>query len=429
MELHSAKLDEAAAELRSGECDPSAYVDELCDRIDETDTDVESFLAEPDRRARLKTESRALTERVDSLERPPLYGIPIGVKDIVHVEGLATKAGGDVPPELFGGPEAAVVESFRNAGALVLGKTVTTEFAMSAPGPTRNPHDLEHTPGGSSSGSAAAVGAGLCPLAIGSQTNGSVIRPAAFCGVVGYKPSLGRIPTEGIVTLSPSADHIGLFTQNVAGMELAASVACRRWREIDPDERPTLGIVDGPYLEQASPAAREALEESVATLEAAGYETCRAVAFEDIEAVNREQKKLTAAEISLSLGSWARDHEESFRPVTLERVREGYDVSAKELLDARDNRLATRQSLADQMDETGIDLWLSPPALGPAPEGIDDTGDPIMNAPWTHAGMPVVTIPSGTVDGLPVGVQVSAPFEADERLFAWAKGIEAALRA
>lgn len=429
MEQHSAKLDEAAAKLRAGEYDPSTYVDELCDRIDGTDTDVESFLAESDRRARLKTECRALTERFDSLERPPLYGVPIGVKDIVHVEGLATKAGGDVPPELFGGSEAAVVESLRSAGALVLGKTVTTEFAMSAPGPTRNPHDLEHTPGGSSSGSAAAVAAGLCPLAIGSQTNGSVIRPAAFCGVVGYKPSLGRIPTDGIVTLSPSADHIGLFAQNVAGMELAASVACRRWREIDPDERPTLGIVDGPYLEQASSTARDVLEESATALEAAGYETRRAVAFEDIDAINRQQKNLTAAEISLSLGSWARDYAESFRPITLDRIREGYDVSAKELVDARDNRFALRRSLADRMDEAGIDLWLSPPALGPAPEGIDDTGDPIMNAPWTHAGVPVVTIPSETIDGLPVGVQVSAPFEADERLLAWAEGIEAALRA
>ncbi len=428
MLLNTERLSQTATELRTGEGDLPTYLDGLCDRIDDVDPDVRALLSETDRRARLMTASGALSERFDPIDRPPLYGVPIGVKDVFHIDGFPTKAGGEVPPELFGGSEAAVVERFRNAGALVVGKTVSTEFAMSAPGPTRNPHDLEHTPGGSSSGSAAAVAAGLCPLAVGTQTNGSVIRPAAFCGVVGYKPSFGRIPTDGLVTLSPSADHVGLFTQTVEGMELAASVACRDWREIDPGERPTLGVVDGPYLEQASPEARETLGERVADLESAGYDTRRETAFDDIDAVNRHQKNLTAAEISLELGSWLKDNEESFRPITTDRVREGYDVTAKELLDARDNRFSLRNSLAHRMAGAGIDLWLSPAALGPAPEGIDDTGDPVMNKPWTHAGVPVVTLPAGSIDGLPFGLQIAAPFMTDERLLAWAGEIEAALK-
>jgi Asp-tRNA(Asn)/Glu-tRNA(Gln) amidotransferase A subunit family amidase len=425
---NSAKLPETVTALRDGETDLSTHVDVLCDRIDEVDPEVEAFLPETDRRARLKTAAGRLRKRFpDPADRPPLYGATVGVKDVFHVEGFPTRAGGSVPPELFGGPEATVVEAFREAGALVAGKTVSTEFAMSAPGPTRNPHDLDHTPGGSSSGSAAAVAAGLCPLAVGTQTNGSVIRPAAFCGVVGYKPSFGRIPTGGLVTLSQSADHVGLFAQDVDGMELAASVACRSWTDATPDGRPTLGVVDGPYFDQASPEARDALDASVASLEAAGYEVTRATAFDDIEAVNRQQTTLTAGEITLNLGSWLKGHEGTFRPITADRIREGYDVTAEELVEARDSRLAVREALAARMDEEGVDLWVSPAAPGPAPEGIDDTGDPVMNKPWTHAGVPVVTLPSGTVDGLPVGTQFAAPYMADERLLAWAESLAAAL--
>jgi len=154
----------------------------------------------------------------------------VGIKDIFHVDGFVTRAGTRVPPERFAGPEAASVALLREAGALIAGKTVTTEFAYFEPGPTRNPHNPAHTPGGSSSGSAAAVAAGLCQLALGTQTIGSVIRPAAFCGVVGFKPSFGRIPTSGLVYFSRTIDHVGLFTQDLDGMELAASVLCRDWQ-------------------------------------------------------------------------------------------------------------------------------------------------------------------------------------------------------
>ena len=160
----------------------------------------------------------------------------------------------------------------RDAGALIAGKTVTTEFAYFEPGPTRNPHNLSHTPGGSSSGSAAAVAAGMVPLALGTQTIGSVIRPAAFCGVVGFKPTLQRIPTAGVLYFSRTLDQIGLFTQDVAGMEAAASVLCEEWEDVrlSEDDIPVLGVADGPYLRQASQEALAAFKQQLQRLEETG---------------------------------------------------------------------------------------------------------------------------------------------------------------
>ena len=166
----------------------------------------------------------------------------MGVKDIIRVDGFPTRAGSRLPPHLFAGPQAACVTALRRAGALVLGKTVTTEFAGFEPGPTANPHRPGHTPGGSSSGSAAAVAAGYCPLALGTQTIGSVIRPAAFCGIVGFKPSLGRIATAGLVDFSPAVDTVGIFTQDLAGMGSVAAVLCGEWRRRTEADKPVLGV-------------------------------------------------------------------------------------------------------------------------------------------------------------------------------------------
>ena len=205
--------------------------DTFCDRIDELDPEIHAFLPEPDRRARL---------RAAGVERPTFL---VAVKDIFRVDGFETRAGSALPAREFEGEEAACVTRLLDAGALVLGKTHTTEFAMLDPGPTRNPRNLAHTPGGSSSGSVAAIAAGMATLAIGSQTTGSVIRPAAYCGVVGFKPSFDRIPTAGMLHCSPSVDHVGLFTADVAAMESAAAVLLDGWRgEVRPGGKPVLGV-------------------------------------------------------------------------------------------------------------------------------------------------------------------------------------------
>ncbi len=426
MLIHPAPLAKTAAALRSGELELTTYIDEICDRIDAVEPQVQALLPEPDRRARLRTEAAALQARFpDPGRRPPLFGVLVGVKDIFRVDGFPTRAGSKFPPEVLAGSETVCVTTLRQAGALILGKTVTTEFAYFEPGPTRNPHNLGHTPGGSSSGSAAAVATGLCPLATGTQTIGSVIRPAAFCGIVGFKPSYGRIPLDGLIIFSESADHIGLFTQDVVGMELTASVVCLNWQPVSTSNqsgrRPVLGVPEGPYLAQASPEALSAFEAQLAQLERAGYTVRTVGMFEDIELINRRHRRMIAAEMAQVHAEWFRQYESLYRPRTAEIIRDGQTVNAGELAAARAGRGVLRDELHARMEQAGIDLWVSPAAPGPAPEGIHATGDPAMNLPWTYAGLPSVTVPAGRAEnGLPLGLQCVASFMADERLLAWA---------
>jgi Asp-tRNA(Asn)/Glu-tRNA(Gln) amidotransferase A subunit family amidase len=421
-------LFDAAVALRTGEATPSASLERLEDRTERVEPRIHALLEEPDRWGRLEREASTLEARFSEPgTRPPLYGVPVGVKDIFHVDGFLTRAGSELPPETLTGSEAASVRALREAGALVLGKTLTTEFAYFEPGPTRNPHDPDHTPGGSSSGSAAAVAAGLCPLALGSQTIGSVVRPAAFCGIVGLKPTYGRIPIEGVLPVAPSVDHVGFFTQDVAGARLGASVLYDHWVSVDSTEKPTLGVPEGPYLEQADDAAREAFREQVSQLEQAGYEVRQVDLLDDIVKINHRHNRLVAAETALSHSEWFAAYEDRYAEATADLIREGHDVGVKELCEARVGRGELRERVEAAMQEENIDCWICPGAPGPAPEGIEDTGDPVMNLPWTHSGMPALSVPAGEIDGLPLGLQCVAGYGDDERLLSWATGIADAL--
>ena len=425
---NTASLAEAAAALRTGRRDSIAYAEELSDRTEEVEPAVHALVAESDRRNRLIATAAALHDRYpEPRDRPPLYGVPVGVKDIFHVDGLPTRAGSDLPIAALTGAEASVVTSLREAGALVLGKTVTTEFAHFEPGPTRNPLNLDHTPGGSSSGSAAAVAAGETPLALGTQTIGSVLRPAAFCGIVGFKPSYGRIPIDGVLPLAKSVDHVGAFTRSVEDMRLAASVLGEGWEAggTKPDLSPVLGVPEGPYLSQVSEAGREQFEAQVDALARASYEVRRVELFEDIETLNERHKRLVAAEAALAHAEWFDEYEDQYAETTADLIRRGREISVDELANARLSRRLLRTTLTETMAAEGVDVWLSPSAPGPAPEGIDSTGDPVMNLPWTHAGVPAVSLPGGSVDSLPVGLQCAGAFGDDECLLAWTEQIEA----
>jgi Asp-tRNA(Asn)/Glu-tRNA(Gln) amidotransferase A subunit family amidase len=427
--IAEAPLADVAASLRGGEREIAEVLATCYERIDSHEPDVRALLPEPRRRDRLDAEAATMAERYpDPEDRPPLYGVPVGVKDIFHVDGLPTRAGSDLPPGKLAGPQSAAVSKLREAGALVLGKTVTTEFAYFEPGPTRNPHDTAHTPGGSSSGSAAAVAAGMCPVAFGTQTIGSVIRPASFCGVVGYKPSFGRIPIGGVVPLSKSLDHVGLFTQDLAGMELVASLCCDEWDAAEATDRPTLGVPEGPYLEQATETGRAHFENNVDRLEAAGYEVRRVETFEHIETVSDRHVDLMAAEAALAHHGLIETLADHYAESTLEMLEDGRAVTTEELAVARQSRLDLREALTATMDDHAIDVWVSPAAPGPAPEGIESTGDPKMNLPWTHTGFPALNLPASEADGLPIGLQCTARFGDDERLLAWGDEMAAALR-
>ncbi len=451
--LQAHPLRATSAALRSGEIPLLDYVSGVCDYIERVEPEVRALLPEPGRRARLLREAAALAERypepddADLLRaegdahrngaparRPPLYGVLVGVKDIIRVDGFPTRCGSMLPPELFAGPEASSVTRLKRAGALILGKTVTTEFAYFEPGPTGNPWNIAHTPGGSSSGSAAAVAAGYCALALGSQTIGSVIRPGAFCGVAGYKPSYGLLPLDGVIPYAPALDHLGLFVQDPRDIELAMSVLSPGFRCATTGSALAM-VPEGPFLQQAAPEALAAFEAQVAALCAGGIPCERRPAPASGQAVNRTVDELAALELAQTHAEWFSRYPELYRPRTRAWVQHGQALSAREaeIRQAAAGLAAViRASLpegpSDRPDRQ-LRTWICPPATGPAPEGLQSTGNPCMNAPWTLAGMPAVTLPAGYAEnGLPLGLQcVSAP-GTDEALIAFARETGARLK-
>ena len=401
-------------------------LDRLAARFAEREPEVQAFLPEDGRFERLRREEEALEARwPDPAKRPPLFGVPVGVKDIFRVEGFETRAGSRLPPELFTGPEASSVTALREAGALILGKTVSTEFAYFAPGPTRNPRNPEHTPGGSSSGSAAAVAAGLCPLAIGTQTIGSVLRPAAYCGVVGFKPTYGRVPVDGVIPLAPALDHVGFFTQDAGAARAVASLLCEGWRADEPERKPRLGVPEGPYLERASAEAQDHFWSVCDRLSGAGYEIAIVPVLADFEEVAKRHHRIVAAEAARVHVDWFDRYEELYAPQTAELIRRGHAITDAQLEEDRKGRDRLLDALTRRMDDYRFDLWISPPALGPAPRGLDATGDPVMNLPWTHAMLPAICLPAGrNAAGLPMGLQVTGSIGDDEELLLFAIELE-----
>ncbi len=415
---------------RSGATGLADVITEACDRIDAVDLLVRAVVPEPGRRGRLLGEAASLEGRYpDPDSRPPLYGALLGVKDIIAADGFPTRGGSALPPEALAMPEATAVTRMREAGALVLGKTVTTEFAAREAGATTNPHNRAHTPGGSSSGSAAGVAAGLFHVSFGSQTVGSVIRPAAFCGVVGFKPSHERIPRDGVLTYSDSVDHVGLFTADAAGMRLAAAVACSDWSvdaAIEDAAMAVIGVTDGPYLDQADDDARAALESALERLEAAGARIVRLEVLDDIKEINARHEALVAAEFAEAHHDRFEAWGQLYRPFSARHVEEGRAVPASDVASGRESRFELRARLDALFAEHQLDLLASVPATGTAPVGLAWTGDASMNLPWTHSGLPVVTLPAALAEnGLPLGVQLAAPFGGDEALLGWAERLEA----
>lgn len=409
----------------------------LMDRLDEfeilyqtKEPLVHAFIPEADRNKRLHQESKTLQRKyAKPQKRPPLYGLLLGVKDIFHVDGFPTRAGSYLPAGELRGKQATSVTKLKAAGMLVAGKTVTTEFAYFAPGPTRNPHDTEHTPGGSSSGSAAAVAAGLVDLALGTQTIGSVIRPASFCGVVGFKPSLGRISTDGVIPLAPSLDHVGLFSHYVELIARALPILLDEWNPISPSNtKPFLAIPTGDYLNNTDREMRMQFEQTVERLKSIGYQIKELNLFEDFASVVERHNLILAAQAAQVHAAWFNDYSHLYHRKTAELIEKGQKISdallEQALVEARQFRL----DLTTLMDIHGIDAWISPAAKSAAPYGLSSTGDPVMNLPWTQVGFPTLGLPSGmNAEGLPLGLQITANFNRDEDLLTWGAEIEKAL--
>lgn len=407
-----------------------ARIDAARDRFEALEPSIRAFLPEDGRFERLQAQARSLCERYPHMDAPPLFGMLVGVKDIFHVDGFETRAGSRLPAAALQGAEAECVTRLTGSGALILGKTITTEFAYFTPGPTRNPRNAAHTPGGSSSGSAAAVAANLCDVALGTQTIGSIVRPAAFCGVVGLKPTYGRISTRGVVPLSPSLDHVGCFAADVQTVVRAARVMYQDWRDVRaPHDRPVLAVPTGPYLERVSPEGLRAFAVACDALAGAGFELRRVAVMSDYPETCGRHERIMAAEAARVHARWFDSHGHLYSARMTDLIERGRAITEQALRTALLARDAFRARLRQTMAAAGIEAWIAPSAVGPAPRGLDSTGDPVMSLPWTQAGLPAVTVPAGTSpDGLPLGLQIVADWDHDERLLGWAGAIETVLR-
>lgn len=350
----------------------------------------------------------------------PLSHIPFGVKDIIETDGLATEYGSPIYKGRIGRSDAAIVKQLRNLGGVLIGKTHTTAFAYRTPGPTRNPRDLAHTPGGSSSGSAAAVAAGMVPLTIGTQTGGSVLRPASFCGIAGFKPTYGLLSTEGVLPFAKSLDTLGFFTHTAADM-LAFWTAMRR--DAGGAEPITFGVADP--LPAVDPPMAAAFSDTIARLRRAAT-PLRSV---DIAAT---LDRLAAAQRVVMFYEGARFHEQRYQEYG-ERladmavlVREGLQMTPQQYDEARRVIAECRRRSTEWYKATPV--ILVPAAVGAAPRGLAFTGDSRMNAPWTALGTPAISIPMPVASGLPLGLQLTAAHDDDMRLLHAAVAVERILK-
>jgi amidase len=398
---------EAAAAIAAGRLHPAALLEACRARIAAREPGLRAFTALS---INLRPPSAA----------GPLHGLPIGVKDVLDTADLPTAYGSPIYAGFRPRADAAVVALARRAGALIMGKTVTTEFATRHPGPTRNPHHPDHTPGGSSSGSAAAVAAGMVPLAFGTQTAGSIIRPAAYCGVVGFKPSFGTLPRTGMKVCSDSLDTIGIMARGLGDIGLAMSALTGIPHPTAALGRaPRLGISLGLAPEMALPETLALLDRVAALAEAAGAEIMPfrlppalvAAAALHPHLMNMETSQALAHELCTA------------RPMLSPVLRERMDWAAAEpparLVEARLAAAAARAAFGPAF--AGLDAILTPAAPGEAPAGLESTGDPAFNSLWTLLHGPCVTLPAGTgPKGLPLGIQLAAPMGADAHLLATA---------
>jgi len=417
-------------DLRSDELTLPEYIWQVEARFIEREPAILTFIPEEQRFTRLLHDADALVLRYpDLINRPLLFSALVGVKDIFHVDGFTTHAGSRLPAEVLQGQEAESVTRLKDAGVLIFGKTVTTEFAYFSPGPTRNPHNPEHTPGGSSSGSAAAVAAGFCHLALGTQTIGSIIRPASFCGVVGLKPTYERISREGMIPLSPSLDHVGFFVPDVESAIHAARELYEEWDEPTmPLKRPVLGIPDGPYLQSASEEGLAHFEALCKLLEGAGYELRHAQVMSDFAEIRARNDVIMSAEAAEVHKKWFEKYADLYSSKTAELIKRGQSITNDQLQKALTARDDFRAELRRAVIDHNIDIWICPSTVGAAPRGLESTGDPVMNLPWTQSGLPAMNLPSGkNQDGLPMGLQVIGNWHKDESLLFWAKDLERVL--
>ncbi|WP_144636445.1 amidase [Bordetella genomosp. 13] len=354
----------------------------------------------------------------------PLAGVAFGVKDVIDVAGMPTRCGSEA---IGGDPrdlDAACVAQLRQAGAVPIGKTVTAEFAYVTPGPTRNPHHLGHTPGGSSSGSAAAVAAGMVELALGTQTGGSIIRPAAFCGVIGFKPTFGRVHRQGMHVLCDTLDTIGWFTRTLEQAAATARVFLGATGEdTSIDRAPRVALLPARALGTLSPAAQAALDNHAALLREHGAHIIEPDCDADLIELLRVHGDIMLAELARGLLSLRMARPEGPTPALRNAMDRGLSITPVDYADLQQARTRLAQRWQDRFAD--VDVILTPSAPSEAPAGFATTGSSVFNRVWSLLGWPCVHVPTGkTPAGLPVGVQCVALPDRDLELLAWTQWMQ-----
>ena len=434
-------IAQAELQIRSGELTCVQLTKSLLDRVDRLDPSLKAWVT-IDREEALGAAKQRDEELGEKGPRGPLHGIPVGLKDIFYTAGMKTTSGSKIYANFVPTYDATTVARLKNAGAFVLGKAVTTEFATGDPSPSHNPWNLAHTPGGSSSGSAVAVAARMCPAALGSQTGGSTCRPASYNGVVGLKATYGRLSRYGVVPVSWSLDHVGILARTVedAAILLGAMAGhdpkdSGSSMEPVPDYRaeldglggaPRIGLIREFFLERCDDEVRKHTEDIVERLSRAG------AVIEEIGLPKSFTSCYGAHRIVMNV-ECAAFHEELFnqraddyRPRIRSVIESGMLIPGVRYMQAQRLRRRLKEEMASMASP--VDALIMPSTPAPAPRDLNTTGDPVFQTPWTSSGLPAITIPSGlSQSGLPLGVQLAGSPFAEAQLLAVARWCEAAL--
>lgn len=421
MELWELTATEAARRMRAGTLRAESLVEACLGRIAARDAEIRAFAW---------FDAAAVNRALAALPAGPLQGLPFGVKDVLDTSDMPSEYGSPIWAEWRPRADAACVAWARAAGAVAIGKTVTTEFATRKPGPTTNPANSAHTPGGSSSGSAAGVAAGFFPFAYGTQTAGSVIRPAAFCGVIGYKPSFGLISRIGMKIMSDSLDTVGVLARSVADCALLAGTVSGHDLG-DPDTQtqsaPRIGICRSPSWDLAAPETHALMEQVASALSRAGGRVVDRELGPQFSELVQAHSIVMNSESGRALGWELANARNGLSPGLLERLEFGLSRKAAERIAARNIFKRSQREFPATME--GLDILVTPAAPGEAPQGLEWTGDPAFNLIWTSLHVPCVTVPAGHgPNGLPLGIQIVGCQGDDKAVLAWAQWVATALR-
>jgi len=432
---------QASQQIKEKKLSPVDLAQSLLERIDATESDLKAWVT-IDREEVLTTAKQLEEEALQGKSRGLLHGVPVGLKDIFYTAGMKTAAGSKVYADFVPDFDATSVAKIKEAGGIILGKAVTTEFATSDPSPTFNPWNPEHTPGGSSSGSSVAVAIKTVGAALGSQTGGSTCRPAAYNGIVGLKATYGRISRYGVVPVSWSLDHVGILVRTVEDAALMLQVMSGE-DENDPgsasepvpdflkqmsehNRAPRIGIVSDYYAEKSTPEVWANTQDAVRQLKDAGAEVAELNLPDSFKTAHSAQRIVMNVECAAFHEQFHADHAEDYGPRVRSGIEMGMLVPATKYLQAQRLRRQFRQDMIQLVQQ--VDVVLTPATPAPAPKDRNTTGDASFQVPWTTSGLPTVTLPSGlSEDGMPLAVQLGAlPFE-EGKLLGIAKWCESTL--